>query len=77
MPTHDIYYIYIPTSFKAFHDCVGPNGCDGCINTEDNGSNAGLAEIVEILVNERNANFPVSKILSINLIWKFKTVKYT
>ena len=30
----------------AFHDCVGPNGCDGCLNL-NNSDNAGLAGIVQ------------------------------
>ena len=35
-------------SFIAFHDCVGPDGCDGCLNTNDP-ENDGLLEIVERL----------------------------
>ena len=34
--------------FIAFHDCVGPDGCDGCLNTNDS-ENDGLLEIVERL----------------------------
>ena len=45
--------------FQAFHDCVGPAGCDGClnINTPDN---AGLRELRDILVAERLLGFKVS-----------------
>ena len=40
---------------KAFHDCVGPDGCDGCLNTND-GENAGLADIIEKLSVLREGN---------------------
>jgi hypothetical protein len=36
----------------AFHDCVGPNGCDGCIN-DDNPGSFGLQEIKRILTDLR------------------------
>ena len=42
--------------FKAFHDCVGPDGCDGCLNVNDT-DNAGLTDIVEDLTSLRNGGF--------------------
>ena len=44
---------------KAFHDCVGVTGCDGCLNTNQ-ASNAGLDGIVRSLERDRNDNFRVS-----------------
>ena len=44
--------------FIAFHDCVGPDGCDGCVNM-NNTANKGLQEIIEFLDEERKENFPV------------------
>ena len=44
--------------FLAFHDCVGPDGCDGCVNM-NNTANKGLQEIIEFLGKERKENFPV------------------
>ena len=51
-----IYFIYSIISIvhnlsniipfvTAFHDCIGPNGCDGCINLE-NENNHGLEGII-------------------------------
>merc|ERR1712076_257034 len=37
----------------AFHDCVGPDGCDECLNNDDP-SNAGLADIIEKLARYRS-----------------------
>ena len=45
--------------FEAFHDCVGPDGCDGCLNL-NTPDNAGLGEIRDILVLERRQGFKVS-----------------
>ena len=45
--------------FKAFHDCVGPPGCDGCVN-QDRGSNKGLKPLINTLVAIRNREFWVS-----------------
>ena len=45
--------------FEAFHDCVGPDGCDGCLNL-NTPDNAGLGEIRDILVLERQQRFKVS-----------------
>ena len=44
--------------FEAFHDCVGPDGCDGCLNL-NTPDNAGLGEIRKILVDERQKGFMV------------------
>ena len=41
----------------AFHDCVGPKGCDGCINPKQ-ASDKGLQPIIDLLVGHRNKNFP-------------------
>ena len=54
----------------AFHDCVGPNGCDGCLNTND-GENAGLSDIIgKINVvregNRRTEGFTVRKMTIFN-----------
>ena len=52
---------------KAFHDCVGPNGCDGCIN-DDNEDNAGLEGIKNRLVSLRQReNFEVIKKIKIGV----------
>ena len=32
----------------TFHDCAGPDGCNGCINI-DSDSNNGLADLIESL----------------------------
>ena len=45
----------IQTCYSAFHDCVGPNGCDGCLNIDDP-SNAGLSEIVDRLATVREGS---------------------
>lgn len=37
----------------AFHDCVGSDGCDGCLNT-DQSDNAGLLKVVLILNKTKN-----------------------
>ena len=37
----------------AFHDCVGPDGCDGCLNNDDP-SNAGFTRIIENLSRHRS-----------------------
>lgn len=39
----------------AFHDCVGPDGCDGCLNTDDSDNN-GLADIVDRLTDVKAGN---------------------
>eukprot|EP00808_Paulinella_micropora_P006713 g65350.t1 len=33
----------------SFHDCVGPNGCDGCLNLASIPDNKGLESIVDVL----------------------------
>ena len=45
-------YSRIQICYSAFHDCVGPDGCDGCLNIDDP-SNAGLSEIVDRLATVR------------------------
>ena len=50
-----IFFFY----FEAFHDCVGPPGCDGCVN-QDRGSNKGLKPLIDTLVAIRNREFWVS-----------------
>ena len=48
----------IPATVRlAFHDCVGPNGCDGCINLKISADN-GLQPIITLLVAAKNDNFP-------------------
>jgi len=48
----------IPAAVRlAFHDCVGPDGCDGCINPKEPADN-GLQPIIKLLVDARNENFP-------------------
>ena len=42
----------------AFHDCVGPNGCDGCVNLQ-NHDNDGLAGIITTLTTLRDRDFSV------------------
>ena len=45
--------------FIAYHDCIGENGCDGCINLDDPDNN-GLQGIVERLGNlKQNQGFSV------------------
>ena len=52
-----LYYYYL--SILAFHDCIGPNGCDGCVN-DDDPDNAGLQGIKNRLGNLRqNDGFTV------------------
>ena len=46
--------------FVAFHDCIGPNGCDGCINTNNSGNTA-LNPLIELLVMKREQQFKVDK----------------
>ena len=41
---------------KAFHDCVGPDGCDGCLNLEDP-DNVGLSDIITVLTDLRAGNY--------------------
>ena len=48
-------------NFEAFHDCVGPSGCDGCVN-QDRGSNKGLEPLINKLVAIRNKEFRVCQI---------------
>ena len=43
-------------NFVAFHDCVGPTGCDGCVN-QNRGSNKGLKQLIDMLVAIRNNEF--------------------
>ena len=44
-------------SIKAFHDCVGPNGCDGCVNDDNSDNqNKGLKGIKRRLVKLRQDN---------------------
>ena len=52
---------------KAFHDCVGSTGCDGCLNT-DQASNAGLNNIVNALARDRRDNYPVRKTISYHIL---------
>ena len=50
-----IYFIH----FVAYHDCIGENGCDGCINLDDPNNN-GLQGIVGRLENlKQNQGFSV------------------
>ena len=50
-----IYYVH----FVAYHDCIGENGCDGCINLDDPDNN-GLQGIVGRLENlKQNQGFSV------------------
>ena len=47
----------IPQAVRlAFHDCVGPNGCDGCLN-QNIQVNKGILPVFNLLVNERQTNF--------------------
>ena len=46
------YIAWLVISYAAFHDCVGPDGCDGCLNIEDS-SNAGLSDIIDRLTTVR------------------------
>ena len=41
---------------KAFHDCVGPDGCDGCLNLDDP-DNVGLSDIITVLTDLRAGNY--------------------
>ena len=50
-----LYYYSPKIDFLAFHDCVGPDGCDGCLNVDDSENN-GLSEIVERLSTVRAGN---------------------
>ena len=38
----------------AYHDCIGPNGCDGCINLENENTN-GLEGIINRLSSLRQS----------------------
>ena len=49
------FYSLIKICYSAFHDCVGPDGCDGCLNIDDP-SNAGLSEIVDRLATVREGS---------------------
>ena len=50
-----IYFIH----FVAYQDCIGENGCDGCINLDDPDNN-GLQGIVGRLENlKQNQGFSV------------------
>ena len=42
----------------VFHDCVGSDGCDGCLNL-NNPDNHGFEAVVEFLAYDRDMNFPV------------------
>jgi hypothetical protein len=42
-------------SISAYHDCIGPNGCDGCIN-DDDPDNAGLQGIKGRIGNLRESD---------------------
>ena len=46
------YLAWFLISYAAFHDCVGPDGCDGCLNIDDP-SNAGLSDIIDRLTRVR------------------------
>jgi len=41
----------------VFHDCVGSDGCDGCLNL-NNPDNHGFEAVVEFLAYDRDTNFP-------------------
>ena len=49
------FYSLLQICYSAFHDCVGPDGCDGCLNIDDP-SNAGLSEIVDRLATVRDGS---------------------
>ena len=49
------FYSLIQTCYSAFHDWVGPDGCDGCLNIDDP-SNAELSEIVDRLTTVRDGS---------------------
>ena len=52
-------FILHTTSFDlVFHDCVGSDGCDGCLNL-NNPDNHGFEAVVEFLAKDRDDNFPV------------------
>jgi len=47
----------LPESVRlAFHDCVGPDGCDGCLNLDD-ADNVGLSDIITVLTDLRAGNY--------------------
>ena len=52
----NILFNFFPFIFsEAFHDCVGPNGCDGCLNL-NNPDNAGLDAIITRLGKVRKGD---------------------
>ena len=67
------YHWETSLNVSAFHDCVGPNGCDGCIN-DDHPDNDGLQGIKNRLQNLRSSQgFQVRKKndhLQNNKCWK-------
>ena len=52
-PINIQYHCKTSLNVSAFHDCVGPNGCDGCIN-DDHPENDGLQGIKNRLQNLRS-----------------------
>ena len=55
------YHWETSLNVSAFHDCVGPNGCDGCIN-DDHPENDGLQGTKNRLQNLRSSHgFQVRK----------------
>ena len=59
-------------NFKAFHDCVGPNGCNGCLN-DANPDNRGLKGIIRRLGDLRQKDeFEVTNNFAVTILFTLK-----
>ena len=54
---NNFFNIFTYIHFQAFHDCVGPNGCDGCVNTKQD-DNEGLWAVITTLELLRKGILP-------------------